>query len=122
MKKHYFLAGLLLSMPVFAWAWSAPALDLPSPRNLIIFTVAGMVGMLAHFYKKKMRGEIAGNLADYLVRDHADATLLMLLTFAGTAATMWLTGQLVMSDGALIALAFNSGWAIDSGVNKGAGA
>lgn len=108
----------LFSVPLFAVDLSTLSADY---LDLSAFFGLGMAGMLAHYVKKWARGEIVGNLDDYLFRDHRAATLMAVMSLFGTGASLWLSGQFAnLQPGAFVLLAFSTGWACDSAINKGA--
>lgn len=87
----------------------------------LLLSLAAVAGMLAHYVKKWGRKEITGNLFDYLIVDYPGNTIAALMTLAAALAAIVATGQLTgMQQPAIMALGFGAGWAIDSGVNKGA--
>lgn len=90
-------------------------------HELAAFIAVGIVGAFAHWFKKWLLDEITGSLVDYLFRDHPKNTGLAMFTLVGLACAAWLAGQLDTLDvRALIALAFTTGFTVDSAVNKGA--
>lgn len=103
---------------------------------LLIFIASGMIGMIAHWYKKKRRGEVNGNLISYMLADYPGRSFTTLTTFLtiayGAAASGAIDGLNLphfvelLSNGKLdtgtvgvIASAFMLGWTLDSAVNKG---
>lgn len=85
----------------------------------IVFYLAGLVGMLAHYVKKWTRGEYAGNLWAYLFADNPRASLAAVITYVGAAAAVVATGSLDgMKLAQVVAVGFTTGFAIDSAVNK----
>lgn len=92
----------------------------PTLKNLIIFTAVALAGMFAHYGKSWYKGEIAGNLLDYLFRDNPRATVASMAATLSAAAAAYFGGVL---DGvalkALIPLAFTTGFGLDSTFNKG---
>ncbi|HZR37260.1 MAG TPA: hypothetical protein VFA75_17960 [Nevskia sp.] len=95
----------------------------PVLTHILIFTAVAIAGMLAHYVKSWAKGEISGNLVDYLFRDNPRATVLslggVLTAVATTAATGTLDG---MSLQQLLLSGFTTGFAIDSTLNKGGAA
>jgi len=89
-------------------------------QSLLIFAGAAGVGMLAHYVKSWAKGEITGNLVDYLFRDNPRATVLSLGGVLAAVATTFATGTLTgMSLQQLLLSGFTTGFAIDSTLNKG---
>ena len=85
------------------------------------FLSAGLVGMFAHYLKSWLKREIAGNLVDYLFRDHPRKTALAVMALAGATGTAALGGQLAgLTLEQLVMMAFTTGFACDSALNKGA--
>lgn len=94
---------------------------MPDLVPLLVFLAAGSIGAIAHWVKKWLKREIAGDLVDYLIRDHARETALAMFVFAGIAFTAWLKGELTGVDLPHLVLAgFGAGWVVDSGLNRGA--
>lgn len=90
-----------------------------SKYQAAMFYVFGIIGMLAHYTKKWAKGEYIGNLWAYLYADKPKASLYALLTYSGAAAAVVATGTLdAMKIGAVVALGFTTGYAIDSSVNS----
>lgn len=89
-------------------------------RNALIFLGFSIVGMLAHYVKSWTKGEISGNLLDYLFRDNPRATVASFSGVVGATATAYFTNTLTGLDlQALIPFAFTAGFGIDSTLNKG---
>lgn len=103
---------------------------------LIIFIFFGLIGMVAHWFKKRKRGEVQGNLIAYLFADYPGRSFSTLATFLtisyGAAASgaidglniphfveMLSQGKLDTSTIGVIGSAFMLGWTLDSGINKG---
>lgn len=85
----------------------------------VLFYLAGLLGMLAHYVKKWSRGEYKGNLWAYLVADNPRATLSTVITYAAAATAVVATGSIAgMSLAQVFAAGFTTGFAIDSAVNK----
>lgn len=112
----------LIAVPSLALAVDLVDAAMRAPyQDLSAFFGVGVAGMLAHYLKKWLRGEIVGDLGDYLFRDHKSATVLAVLSLFGTSASLWLSGQFAgMQPGPFLLLAFATGWACDSALNKGA--
>ena len=102
------------------FTWIHVAVSAPEFQQLYIFLVVGLVGIVAHFLKRKLEGELAGNFWNYLFGSYTGRTLTALGTFVGSAFTYVYTGA---ADGitwpALIGLAFSTGYMVDSSINKG---
>ncbi len=85
----------------------------------LVFYLAGIIGMLAHYTKKWARGQYAGNLWAYLFADHPRASLAAVITYTATAAGVLTTASLAgMTLAQVAALGFTTGYAIDSAVNR----
>jgi hypothetical protein len=85
----------------------------------LMFYLAGILGMLAHYTKRWARGQYAGNLWAYLFADHPRASLAAVITYTGAAATVLATGSIDgMKLAQIAALGFTTGYAIDSAVNR----
>lgn len=81
---------------------------------------AGSAGIVAHYVKKWIVGEIRGSLYDYLFRHYGRRTAATVMTFIGGALTGILTGHMDgMTWQQLTLASFTSGYAIDSLANKG---
>lgn len=84
------------------------------------FVVVGIVGMLCHYAKKWLRGEIETSLYEYLVEDHPKSTILSVGGFVGSAISLWQGGML---DGLnlqqVILLGLTTGFSHDSALNRG---
>lgn len=86
----------------------------------ILLILASLAGALGHYLKKWARGEIIGNLLQYLAVDYPKSTVAMLMTLAGAVAAILASGVLHGMDAWTIAgLGFTTGYTIDSAVNKG---
>ncbi len=93
----------------------------PSLKNALIFAGVACAGMIAHYVKAWAKGEIAGNLIDYLFRDNARSTVLAFGGVLAAAATAYVTGTLTgLNLQALILSAFTTGFSLDSTLNKSA--
>jgi hypothetical protein len=92
----------------------------PSFKNVLIFTGIAIVGMFAHYGKSWAKGEISGNLVDYLFRDNPRATVLSIGGVLAAVATTYATGTLTgLTLQQLLMSGFTTGFAIDSTLNKG---
>lgn len=96
-----------------------------------------VAGAIAHWVKKKMRGEIGGSLLDYFIADYPGRSVsvlgVLLFTATTTAAStagaivdpliLWqelITTYRIPSVSVLaIGGSLATGWAFDSGLNKG---
>lgn len=104
--------------------------------SLLVFILFSLIGAIAHWWKKKERGEIQGNLIAYLFADSPGSTGMTLFVISGAAITAATTGaldgldvsvtlaalkqwQIPMSTAHALIAAFTLGWAVDSGINKG---
>jgi hypothetical protein len=85
----------------------------------LVFYLAGLLGMVAHYTKKWARGQYAGNLWAYLFADHPRASLVAVITYTAAAAGVLVTGSIEgMKLYQVAALGFTTGYAIDSAVNS----
>lgn len=97
-------------------------LSLPLER-IAIYTIVGLIGMLAHAAKKWMRGQLSASIASYLFVENRAASFMAVGAWLGAVATAIASGALTeLGWGTLLTSGFTAGWAIDSGVNKGADA
>lgn len=104
--------------------------------TLLIFMSFAFLGAIIHWAKKKLRGDIRGNLIDYLFADHPGGTgqMAAFIVFAawGAASTGALDGlnwdvtmaylkvwNIPWPTIHVLAGAITIGWAADSGLNKG---
>ena len=106
--------------------------------SFVLMFILMMIGSVAHWTKKKIRKEVAGNIVDYYFADYPGRSISVigvLLASAATAATsaasaivdpMMLWHELATSytipsiSFAAIGGALSWGWMFDSGLNKGA--
>lgn len=105
--------------------------------SLLAFVVVAFLGAIAHWGKKKRRGEVQGKLIDYLVADSPGSTTMMAVAILVAAITAAMTGALdgldlhvawaylkvwniPMPTAHVLVSAFTLGWMADSGLNKGA--
>lgn len=81
---------------------------------------SGLLGLVTHPIVKWARKEIDGSPLDYLVRDHARATVLSVLSLFSAAAAA-ISGDLFhgMTLMQIVVMAFPYGYANDSVLNKG---
>jgi hypothetical protein len=104
--------------------------------SLAVFILFALIGAVAHWGKKKRRGEVQGNLVGYLFADSPGKTGMTVIVIVGAAITAATTGALDGLDVAVawaylqvgnipmptahaLIAAFTLGWAADSGINKG---
>lgn len=104
--------------------------------SLFVFIIFALLGAIAHWVKKKRRGEVQGNLVSYLFADSPGSTGMTVLVIVGAAITAATTGALDGLDVAVawaylkvgnmpmptahaLTAAFTLGWAADSGINRG---
>jgi hypothetical protein len=109
------LSGAAVAQPLnlFADLGGADAI-----ARITLFFGVGMVGMIGHYVKKWLRGEIEGNFVDYMFRRKPKATALALITLGSAALTALLANQLDnLTASQLITSAFTAGYACDSAVN-----
>ena len=128
-----FLAVLALPLAVMAQAASAPTdgahflaasintlLNPADSERLLVFTLVALGGMVFHYIKRWVRGEIPGGLLRYFFRDYPRQTAAAFGTLLGTIGTMFLTGQLSgLELNQLILMAVTTGYTVDSVTNKG---
>lgn len=105
--------------------------------SLFVFIGMAFVGAIAHWYKKKRRGEIQGKLIDYLFADYPGSTGAMAVAILVAAIGAVMTGALAgldvqnvmhavsagnfpMSAAHVLSSAFTLGWMADSALNRGA--
>jgi hypothetical protein len=86
--------------------------------TLIFFILAGLAGMVAHWFKKWATGEFDCNLYEYIMV-HKRHTAGAVLTTVGSIIGLVATGNVEISQQTL-ALAFFAGYTFDSSMNKGA--
>lgn len=85
-----------------------------------MFFLAGTLGMVAHFYKKRLAGEIAEGLFLYAVCDYPARSAIALISFIAAEAAAFAAGGLESSPlPTLLGLGFTAGYTIDSAANKG---
>jgi hypothetical protein len=86
--------------------------------------IGGMIGMLAHYFVKWCRGEIAGSLIAYLFVDNPRRSMLAVATLIGvlfgefSLSTFMVEGA-VVSWGMVLFSGMKSGFLVDAVVNKG---
>lgn len=103
---------------------------------LLIFIGFGLLGMVAHYVKKRGRGEVAGSPIDYFLADYPGRTVATITAFLAASLTAATTGAIngldpstffaALRHGGLhvpsmsvMVSAFTLGWMFDSGINKG---
>lgn len=88
-------------------------------QELWVFLLVGFIGVFAHYAKKRLGKEIEGNFYKYLVGDHVGSTVTALSTLVGTALTYVFSGTIESASwSSIIGLAFTTGYALDSALNK----
>ena len=88
-------------------------------QELWVFLLVGFVGIFVHYAKKRLGQEIEGSFFKYLVGDHPASTITAISTFIGTAVTYVFSGTIESASwSAIIGLAFTTGYAVDSALNK----
>lgn len=88
-------------------------------QELWVFLLVGFIGIFAHYAKKRLGKEIDSSFYKYLVGDHPASTITALSTFVGTALTYVFSGTIESASwSAIIGLAFTTGYAVDSALNK----
>ena len=94
-------------------------MDSLQPYLSLLFCLANLLGMLAHYVKKWARGQYRGNLWAYLIADNPRASLAAIITCLGSAAGVIATGTLHgMSVATALWLGLLTGYTVDSAVNK----
>lgn len=92
--------------------------------NFAIVNGAAVVGQVVHYVKQWTRGEVAGNVWAYFMKDHPRRTAATFGTILGSTGAALATGQLDPShiNGlvALVTLGTSFGYAANSAINKGA--
>lgn len=84
------------------------------------FLLAGTLGMAAHYFKKRMRGEVLNGFTDYFIRDYPGRSMGAAFAFALAAAGLLATGAIdAMSAWAAAGCGFTTGWTCNSALNKG---
>ncbi len=107
--------------------------------SLSVFFVASLLGLWAHWVKKRTRDEVSGKFIDYLFADYPGRSIgtgFVLLGMAFTAVqtgaadaidmrliwAMLKIGNLYLPTFNALAGAFALGWTVDSAINKGGNA
>lgn len=86
---------------------------------VLLFYLAGLLGMLGHYTKKWARGQYAGNLWAYLIADNPRASLASVITYLAATTGVVATGTLDTMDFATaLGLGFVTGYTVDSAVNS----
>lgn len=85
-----------------------------------LFFIAGVAGMVAHFYKKRLAGEVAEGLLLYVFCDYPKRSAIAFITFIAAEAAAFAAGGLEASPmSTLLGLGFTAGYTLDSACNKG---
>lgn len=86
-----------------------------------VFMAAGMIGIIAHFIKKKyIDKEITSGLWTYLLVEYPDRTLITFSSLLIACLTYLATGVVASTTWpALIGMAFTTGFSLNSSLNKG---
>lgn len=88
-------------------------------QELWVFILVGFIGIFVHYAKKRLGNEIEGSFGKYLIGDHPSSTITAMFTFIGTALTYVFSGTIESASwSAIIGLAFTTGYAVDSALNK----
>lgn len=102
------------------WTWVIAFVASMQFQQLLIYVAFGLIGALVHYYLKVIGGDIKNNLKLYLWGSHRSRTVTAFSTFLGSAFTYIFSGAVVgITWPALIGLAFTTGYALDSAINKG---
>lgn len=87
---------------------------------LVVYFVSGIVGIVSHYIKMWLTGDIIGSLWSYLFIQYPRKTALTIFTFLGTLGAYFTSNSF---DGitlqALVGLGFGMGYAADSSSNQG---
>lgn len=87
----------------------------------LIFALAALLGIVMQFAVKRFRGELVGDLFDYLVLTHPQHTLAALSATGAAVAAVAASGQLDQASLVyVIASGVTTGYAFDSAINRGA--
>jgi len=78
---------------------------------LILYFLIGIIGVIVHFLKKKVKGQSIASVKKYFAT-HFRSTVLMFFAYIGAFAGLHELGQLTM------AAAFMAGYTCDSLINK----
>ncbi len=108
----------MIKQSFIEWVYSLPSsMEI---QELIVFFIAGSIGVFSHFLKKKFCKELTGSFYNYLVGDHPAYTILALSTFWATAFTYIFSGTIDSASWpTTIGLALTTGYSLDSVLNKG---
>jgi hypothetical protein len=116
---------LLMALPLDAMAREPLAQWLSTSGTaqwdaIAVYCGCGIAGILGHYGKKWVTGDIKGNLYVYLVKHHPKRSMLMVGAFLSTAAGYIFSGALAdMSWGVIMSSSLTAGYAADSLCNKG---
>ena len=84
-----------------------------------IFYAAGLLGMIAHYAKKRIKGQTKVSMSQYFGKNNPTSSMGAFATYAAT-----MTGMVMGLDVSSLAvtivviLGMTCGWTIDSGVNS----
>lgn len=84
--------------------------------TLLLLILIGLVGLVAHWFKRWVRGQTEANLVDYMLT-HKRYTAASVLTVVGGVVGICATGDVDLSQ-QTAAIAFMAGYNIDSALNK----
>jgi hypothetical protein len=107
-----------LSLPLAMAMAAEPAIARASAE--VTFLMAGLLGMLAHYAKKALAGDVLGTVVDYFLRDHKGRSAAAVFGFGTAAAAVLSTGIMESASmWAALGAGFTTGWTSDSAFNKG---
>ncbi|QSB01972.1 hypothetical protein JWZ98_03145 [Methylomonas sp. EFPC1] len=84
--------------------------------TLLLLLLAALFGLFCHWLKKWARGQTKAEFKAYML-SHRKHSIASVCTTLGAVATLYTVGDVVLSSQTL-ALAFLSGFTLDSVVNK----
>jgi len=100
--------------------WVNVLLRFPSGPAEWGFIVAGLVGMIGHWYKKKRRGETHARLVDHFIANYPKSTFATLFVFWFVAVYLLEAVAIAAAHpGGAVAVGLAVGWWLDSMINKG---
>lgn len=111
-------AGVYLSLYLPMAMASGDSIEAVSSETA--FLVAGIVGIVAHYFKKLANKDVTGSLADYFLRDYPGRSAAAICGYGMAAATALASGVVgPMELWTAIGAGFTTGWTSDSAFNKG---
>lgn len=91
---------------------------LSTGMQFFLFWVVGHLGVAAHFVKLYCRSETSESIFDYYFRSNIRATAVTYMAFSGAMIVLML--QSTTDFKALLVMAFETGYLVDSVLNRGA--